>query len=162
MKIDKKNIIIGISSLVLGILLTLLIVYLTAPGIMLLEDQSVYNFDQSVERFKNKVKEMGWKIPMTHDMQKTMKKFNKDVRRVKIFELCHPGHAYKILSKDYERVVSSLMPCRVAIYEKSDGKVYVSRLNSGLMGKMMGGVIPKVMGIASKESEIMVNHILKK
>jgi uncharacterized protein (DUF302 family) len=54
------------------------------------------------------------------------------------------------------------MPCRVAIYEKSNGKVYVSRMNTGLMGKMMGGIIPEVMAVASRESEEMVAAIIKK
>ena len=110
---------------------------------MLLEDQSKFDFVESVDRFSNAVESHGWKISKVHDLKKTMKKFGNDVDQVKVFETCHPDHAFKVLAKDDERVVSSLMPCRVAIYEHSNGDVYASRLNSGLMGQMMDGVIPE-------------------
>lgn len=90
-----------------------------------------------------------------------MAKFGKEVNKVQVFELCHPDHAYKILSRDAERKVTSFMPCRVAIYEHSDKKVYVSRMNSGLMGKMMGGIIADVMTDASTESEAIISEIIK-
>jgi uncharacterized protein (DUF302 family) len=32
-----------------------------------------------------------------------------------------------------------MMPCSVAVYEKSDGKVYLSMMNIQLMGKMYKG-----------------------
>lgn len=28
--------------------------------------------------------------------------------------------------------ISAMMPCRVAVYEKADGKTYISRINPGL------------------------------
>ena len=158
---NKKTIISGVIGLIVGAFLMGIIVYNKAPSLMLLEDESKYGFEESVEKFKKGVKENGWKIPKVHDLQKTMAKYGKDVRKVQVFEICHPEHAYKILSRDGERVVTSLMPCRVAIYERSDGRVYVSRMNSGLMGKMMSGIIPEVMGQASRESEIITNAIIK-
>ncbi len=89
-----------------------------------------------------------------------MAKFGKTVKPVKVFELCHPDHAEKILKKGDERIVTSLMPCRVSIYEKNNGKVYVSRMNSGLMAKPMGGIIDEVMSAASKENEEILKAII--
>ena len=31
------------------------------------------------------------------------------------------------------------MPCTISVYEKSDGKTYISMMNLELMGKMYGG-----------------------
>jgi hypothetical protein len=31
------------------------------------------------------------------------------------------------------------------VYEKTDGKAYVSTMNAGLMGRMFGGTVAKVM-----------------
>ncbi len=157
----RKEIIFGIVGLVAGILLTSLFAYRAAPGMMLKEAESKYNFEQSVEVFEQTAYDMGWKIPTVHDMKETMANFGKDVNNAKVFELCHPEHAYEILKLDDERIVSSMMPCRVSIYEKSDGKVYVSWMNTSMMGNMMGGVIADVMGIASKESEQMISSIKK-
>ncbi len=158
----KKYLVGGGIGMVIGMLFLGLIMYNMAPGLMLIEDVSKYDdFDKTVEVFEQSVKDHGWKIPATHDLQKSMAKFGKEpIKAVKVFELCHPNHAYKILAKDNERIVSSLMPCRVAIYERSDGKVYISRMNSGLMASMMDGIIPEVMDDAAKENEVILKPIL--
>ncbi len=156
----KKDYLFGIIGMVFGIMLTGFFAYKAAPGMMLKEAESKYNFEQSVKLFEQTAKDMGWSVPTVHDLKKTMNNFGYDVNRAKVFELCHPDHAVRILERDDERIVSSMMPCRVSIYEKSDGKTYVSWMNTSLMGNMMGGVIADVMGIASKESETMVSAII--
>lgn len=157
----KQNILFLTGGLLTGIILTALLAYKSAPGMMLKEAESKYNFERSVEIFEQTALEMGWKIPTVHDMQETMKNFGKDVAQMKVFELCHPEHAYEILSRDKERIVSNMMPCRVSIYEKSDGNTYISWMNTSMMGNMMGGVIADVMGVASAESEKMISAIKK-
>lgn len=157
----KKEYIFAIAGLGIGIALTLFFAYKAAPGMMMKEAESKYDFERSVAVFEQTVHDMGWKIPIIHDLQETMHSFGKDVRSVKVFELCHPEHAYEILQLDNQRIVSSMMPCRVSIYEKSDGKTYVSWMNTAMMGNMMGGVIAKVMGEASADSEAMVSAIAK-
>jgi len=157
----KEYAIGGIAGIIVGVIMTVFTLYQMAPGMMMMEDvSSVQGFDSTVTRFEAAVAESGWKIPKVHDLQKTMKKFDKDVRAVKVFELCHPDHAGKILEKSDERIVSSLMPCRVAIYEKADGKVYVSRMNSSLMAGMMDGIIPVVMNEAAQDTEKILKSIL--
>ncbi|QEN08956.1 DUF302 domain-containing protein [Oceanispirochaeta crateris] len=47
---------------------------------------------------------LDWKIPAVHDLQTTMAKFDKDVKKVKIFELCHPDHAGEILAENDESI----------------------------------------------------------
>lgn len=158
MKNMMVNVLIG---LIVGVIATLLIIYTSAQSFMMKEVESKYSFEQSIEIFEESVNTQGWKIPAVHDMQKTMEKFGKDVQQAKVFELCHPEHAYEILSRDSERIVLSMMPCRIAIYEKSDGKTYVSWMNSKLIGGMMKGVVPKVMKAASQESDLMVAPLLK-
>ena len=155
----KKELLYGIAGLVAGILLTGVLAYKSAPGMMMKEAESRYDFTESVERFEQSVLSMGWRIPAVHDLQQTMRNNGKEVNQVKVFEICQPDHAYKILSLDRERIVSSMMPCRVSIYEKSDGKTYISWMNTRLMGNMMGGVIADVMGIATEESEAMIRTL---
>jgi uncharacterized protein (DUF302 family) len=80
-----------------------------------------------------------------------MKKHGFDVNSVQVISLCKPEHAYQILGNEEQRVVSGLMPCRVAVYEKN-GKTYISMLNSGLFSKLMGKKVGEVMGVATKEN----------
>jgi uncharacterized protein (DUF302 family) len=150
----------GGMGLLLGILLTVFAMYQMAPSIMMVEDELTMNFDEANAAYVKSVTDNGWKMAHIHDLQKTMLNFGKDVKAVKVYEICHPDLAGQILVKDDERIVASMMPCRVAIYERSDGKVYVSRMNTGLMGGMFGGIIPDVMAVASAESEKMLGAIL--
>ncbi|MEN8115522.1 MAG: DUF302 domain-containing protein [Bacteroidota bacterium] len=158
----KKSLVTGIIGFVLGVVIAFGVIYKAAPGMMLLENESQYaSFEETVTKFEQSVKDHEWKIPATHDLQKTMAKYGKDVKKVKVFELCHPDHAGKILLESEERIVSSLMPCRVAIYEKHDGKVYISRMNSGMMASTMEGVIPEVMDEAAKQNEEILEAVIK-
>ncbi len=158
---NKQSIIILVVGVVAGVLLTSLFAYRSAPGMMLKEAESKYDFEESVEVFEQTAMDMGWKIPTVHDMAETMDKNGYNVNSMKVFELCHPDHAYEILKLDEERIVSNMMPCRVSIYEKSDGKTYVSWMNTSMMGNMMGGVVAEVMGVASADSEKMIASIKK-
>ncbi len=157
----EKSVLIGIISFLAGVLITAFVIYAIAPKLMLIEDESKYGFEETVNKFESEVEKAGWKMPQVHDLQATLLKHGQDVKAVKVFELCHPDHAGRILEKDNERIVSSMMPCRVAVYEKSDGKVYVSRMNSSLMAGTLGKLINEVMTEAAAENEKMLATILK-
>lgn len=145
-----------------GALIILLIIFYVSPSLMFKENKSNYDFETTVTEFEKSVLAAGWKLPHVSDLQETMRKFGKDVKQVKVMEICHPDHAYKILSQDDERIVSSLMPCRVAIYERTDGNVYVSRMNSGLLAKPMNKLIRTTMSEAAGDIEkILEPHIIK-
>ncbi|MCK5147980.1 DUF302 domain-containing protein [bacterium] len=157
----KRDILFISGGFIGGLIITLIVIAAAVPGLMMIEHTSPYDFETAVSKFEASVKAEGWSLPHVHDLKKSMAKFGHDVRNVKVFELCHPDHASKILKLDDERIVSSLMPCRVAIYEKSDGKVYVSSMNTGLMSKMMGGIVPEVMADASKASDKIISAVLQ-
>lgn len=145
-----------------GIVIIFIVMFSSAQSLMLKEEVSKYNYEESVELFRKTALEHGWQIPTVHDMKLIMEKHNMgSVLPGIVFELCHPDHAYEILKRDAERIVMSMMPCRVAIYEKSDGKVYVSWMNTGLMGSMMKGVVPEVMKAASAESYAIISVLIK-
>jgi len=150
------GIIIG---LVAGIIVAFIAIYLTAPKIMFRETKVNTDFETTVSNVEKAVEDLGWKIPHVHDLQATMKNFGKDVRSVKVFEVCNPNYAYEILNKDEERIVSNMMPCRLAVYEKKDGSVYISRMNSGTMAKPMSKVIRTTMTDAARDVEVMIAEV---
>ncbi len=159
----KKGKLIGftLGAFVLGIAATMVIMWNSAADVMMIEDQSPYSFEETTSKLEASVKSHNWKIPAVHDLQKSMKKFGHDVEKVTVFELCQPDHAQRILSENNERIVSSLMPCRVAVYTKKDGKTYISRMNTSLMGGMMDGIVPEVMKVASAETEEIIETVLQ-
>ncbi|MBS2213428.1 DUF302 domain-containing protein [Carboxylicivirga mesophila] len=155
-----KQMIYVIIGLIVGALVMLFVVRSLAPKMMLVESQSMYSFEETLERLQAAVDEKGWKTPHVHDLQATMAKFNYDVNKVKVMEVCKPDIAQLILSKDDERIASTLMPCRISVYEKSDGNVYVSRLNSVKMGGLFGGIIKQAMDVAGNESEQIIQTVV--
>lgn len=158
----NKNLFVGgIAGLLVGLILTVGVLYSAAPGLMMIEDESKYGFDETVARFEQEVKAAGWKVAGIHDMQKVLEGYGYEVLGVKIYELCSSKYSAEILELDDERIVSPLMPCRIAIYEKSDGKTYITRMNSTLMARPFGGVINEVMQIAAQETEVILGKLIK-
>ncbi len=135
--------------------------FYSLPGLMMLEDETKYDFETTVQVFEDKVNEAGWSILVTHDMQETLKGHGHDVKSVKIFELCSSKYSAEILKLDDERIVSPLMPCRVAIYEKSNGKTYIARMDSELLARPFGGVINEVMQQAASEIEDVIVQVIR-
>jgi uncharacterized protein (DUF302 family) len=150
-----------IIGLIAGLMVGLLIAFLVSPSLMFKENRIDMEFDTAISKMEQVIESRGWKIPHVHDLKETMKKFGKDVRDVKVLEVCHPVHSYEILSRDDERVVSNMMPCRIAVYEKEDGSVWISRMNSGMVAKPMSKVIRKTMSAAAKDVEEIIAEVLK-
>lgn len=157
---NKMYLIAG-ASLVVGMLVMGLLIWNMAPRMMMVESESKYGFDQTLEAFKAEVDRAGWKVVGQHDMKATLANFGHDVLAVTIVEVCSAKYSAAILKLDAERIVSPLIPCRIAIYEKSNGNTYIGRMNSPLFGRMFGGVINTVMIEATAVTEEMIAKIIK-
>lgn len=127
---------------------------------LFLENESKYSFAETVDKLTVEIENQGWKLSAVHDLQETLSKFGTDVLAIKVFALCHPKHSSKILTRDDERIVSSLMPCRISVYEKSNGKTYISRVNTGLLAKSIGGIIEEVMLASTSDVEDILIPLL--
>jgi len=128
---------------------------------MLLENESKFSFDKTTELIQEKVLSSGWRVSHVHDLKETLKKSEIDVLPVKVIEVCRPFYSSKILKEDDYRIYSSLMPCRISVYEKSDGRVFISRMNSGEIAAAAGGVVYEAMNGAFAEMEAILNDLLK-
>ena len=126
-----------------------------------IENVSPTDFQSTVDRLSKEIESKSWKISNIYDLQKTMEKNGKIVLPIKVFSLCHPNHSSKILEKDSERIISSMMPCRVSVYEKYDGKTYISRMNSFIISSSFGGLIEEVMTDSAKEVEGIIERTLR-
>jgi len=149
------------NTLLLALILFTAITAKAQTNEMFLESESKFGFDETVKILTETITNGGWKISIVHDLKESMKKADKDVLPVKVFELCNPKHSYKLLAKDDERIYSSLMPCRFSVYEKSNGKVYISRMNNIMLSKQIGGLVEEVMTDASNETENFLNSVIK-
>ncbi|MCD6588385.1 MAG: DUF302 domain-containing protein [Candidatus Fermentibacteraceae bacterium] len=156
----KKNIIFGVCGLVLGIILTGLFGFLSAPSAMINESESSMSFDETVEQIIANAEELDWKVPATHEIHNSVARGGYDVDKVTVIELCNVDLAGEILTGDDNRIVSSMMPCRVAVYETSDGRVIISRMNTGLMSSVFGGKVREIMALATDQTEIIIGSLI--
>ena len=146
--------------LTLGVLLIAVVGFFSAPSMMIQEDDSRLSYDETIEMIQKSAKANNWKVPSVHKIDKAVAKAGHNVRPVTVIELCQPDHAAEILSEDDARVVTSMMPCRVSVYETEDGRVVVSRMNTNLVAKLFGGTVTRVMANASRDQEKILSAVL--
>ena len=158
----KKKIIAILISIISGAIAGALVVTLLVSPKMMLENESRYDFETTLTTVKQSTEAAGWSIPAVHDLQKSLAKAGKEVNQVKVFAICNPEHSVKILAGDEERIYSNMMPCRVSVYTKSDGKTYISRLNIPGMTKGMPQEVKSAMKAAYKDMENILSGIVIK
>jgi uncharacterized protein (DUF302 family) len=127
---------------------------------LIIEHSSSFNFNKTVELLIAKAKQKEWKVPAIHDLQQSLEKSGKSVKPVKVIEICKPEYSGKMLELNDERIISVMMPCRISVYEKDDGRTYVALINSGALSKDMPEIIAKTMKAASDEAFEIVNEVI--
>ncbi|MBT3244727.1 MAG: DUF302 domain-containing protein [Bacteroidetes bacterium] len=127
---------------------------------LMLENESKESFFDSINWIEKTMTDNDWKILDIHDLQNSMENNGYEVLPVKVFAVCQPHHAIKVLGKDDDRIVSAMMPCRISVYTKSDGKTYISRINTGMMADDFHGAMKELMVSTSEEIEEMLEPIL--
>jgi len=152
------QIVVGV---VIGFLVTAVVGWAMMPRMMLSVHQSRYpDVEQTCEALKAAIESAGWHCPAVRDMNKSM--VAQGVAHegpVRIVELCQAEYAHDVLKTNPE--VATLMPCAYGVYEGADGKVYISGMNVGLMGKMFGGKIAEVMGTkVAHDEEVILRQVI--
>lgn len=129
---------------------------------MLLVTESPKPFAQTVEAFKTEVKAAGWSILNYHNMAGVLSEKGYTLHPVLIFDVCSGRYSARILAKDEYRSISALMPCRVSIYQTSDGKVFISRMNAAAFAPMMPQEVAEIMTASAKEIEAIIAKVVAK
>ncbi|MBN2138439.1 MAG: DUF302 domain-containing protein [Sedimentisphaerales bacterium] len=152
----KALILSSSAGLAVGAVLCGVIIWTLMPSMMILTKESKLGFDETVAALEASIKANGWVVSNTIDMNQSMAKHGVEFKpRVKLVKLCKAEYAQSVLATD--RHISTMMPCTFGVWEGDDGKIYVSKMNMGLMAKMFGGNIAEVMGghVAEDEEKIL-------
>jgi uncharacterized protein (DUF302 family) len=116
-------------------------------------------FGTVVETFRNEVRAAGWTILNTTNMAGVLSGLGHTVHPVLIFDLCSGRYAAQILSRDEFRFISAFMPCRVSIYQTSDGRTFISRMNTRAFAPMMPRELAEVLVQSSNEIEAVIARV---
>jgi uncharacterized protein (DUF302 family) len=124
-----------------------------------IEQSSKFGFDRTVEILVAESERREWKVPAVHDLQQSLAKSGKEVKPVKVIEICKPAYSGQMLELNDERIMSVMMPCRISVYLKDDGITYVSLLNGSMMAAGQPATIASVMQAASDETFEIVKTV---
>lgn len=146
---------------VAGVAMTAVLTVVGMRSLMIVRKQSTKGFDETVAELEKQVKANGWSMPGVVDLTASMTKQGVDFKpRVKLIKLCKAEYAAEVLADN--RHLATLMPCTLAVYEGDDGGVYVSKMNTGLMGKVFGGTVARVMGgFVSRDEARMLESVVR-
>ena len=118
----------------------------------IIEHPGKYNFDKTVDLLVAEAERREWKVPFIHDLQQSLAKSGKTVKPVKVIEICKPDYSGQMLELSDERIMSVMMPCRISVYIKDDGKTYIALLDGAKMAAGQPENIASVMKAASDET----------
>jgi uncharacterized protein (DUF302 family) len=126
---------------------------------LVVEHPSRFEFGKTVDLLVAESERRDWKVPAVHDLQLSLAKSGKTVKPVKVIEICKPKYSGRMLELNDERIISVMMPCRISVYEKEDGKAYVSLINAGELASGLPANIAGVMKEASDETFEIVKSV---
>ena len=124
---------------------------------LICEYRSNYTFPETVKKVVEYAKsnENNWKVRASVCALPKPS----DGTNIAALKLCQGEYASEIVNDENSRRVSAMIPCMFAVYEKSDGKTYISRLNLSLLGSLLGGKTARVFNskIVPDQEEILKN-----
>jgi uncharacterized protein (DUF302 family) len=133
-----------------------------AGSLMFNEVQSPFGLEETVARIQHNVEEnpqlkaKGWALSGLRNPAKAVQTDGGNVLPVLMIEICSTKYSGPILKEDTVRFLSILMPCKISVYKKNDGKTYIATMNAGLMGKMFGPLVGETMGHVAEDQKLFL------
>jgi len=161
MKIRLTAVAFSIFGVLAGIIFSGITINLSAGRMMLKEMKSPYDYEKTVETIVNRVNSMEeWHIVTVYDMNKEVTEHGgKPIGKYSIIKYCSGKYASEMLMSDDRKPMGAMMPKAFAVYEKSDGQVYLATSNGAVMGKLFGGETETLIEKVSLEVEDMLRFM---
>lgn len=161
MKIRIVALVFTVFGILLGVILTGITINSSAGRMMIKEMKSPYDYGKTVETIVDRVNSMpGWHTVTVYDMNnEVVEHGGAPIGKYSIIKYCSGEDASNMLSADSRKPVGAMMPKAFAVYEKSDGQVYVATSNGAVMGKLFGGETEVLIEKVSLEVEEMLRFM---
>jgi uncharacterized protein (DUF302 family) len=142
-----------------GIVVVALLVYNFAGSLMFREIPSPFSVEETVARIQQNIQNAGngWSLSGLRNAAKPIEADGGNVLPVLMIEACSTKYSGPILKDDSIRFLSNLMPCKISVYKKSDGKTYIGMMNAKLIGSLFGSMVGEIMGhVAADQARFIV------
>jgi len=144
---------------VAGIALVGIVALNIMDQMMFKEHLSPFGFEETIARIQHNIadspelKAKGWALSGLRNPAKAVQADGSNVLPVQMIEVCSTKYSGPILKEDTVRFLSILMPCKISVYKKQDGKTYIGTMNAGLMGKFFGPVVSPIMSKVAEDQK---------
>ena len=144
-----------LGGIVAGMVFTGVLAWNMAGSLMFNEHVSPFGMEETVARIQHNIQDTGkgWALSGLRNPAKAVQNDGGNVLPVMMIEACSTKYSGPILKDDSVRFLSILMPCKITVYKKNDGKVYIGNMNAGLMGKMFGPLVGDIMGQVAEDQK---------
>jgi uncharacterized protein (DUF302 family) len=161
MKTNVVAIVSVIIGFLIGIIFSGILLSVSSGEMMVKEFKSPYEFNKTVDLITQRINAKdGWHVTGVIDQNKeVLANGGFEIGNYKIIKYCHGGYSARMLMADERKKIGNMMPKSFAVYEKSDGQVFISSMNGGIMGKLFGGEVEKIIEEVSLEVEDMMRFI---
>ncbi len=154
----KTKLIITVSlifGIIIGVIFSGVFLSVSTGKMLVKEIKSPYDFDKTVTVLTKRINDKdGWHVTDVLDQNSEVIKSNaKPIGNFKIVKYCHGGYSSEMLIDDSRKKIGNMMPKSFAVYEKSDGQVFISTMNGAVMGKLFGGEVERIIEQVSLEIE---------
>ena len=119
---------------------------------MLYEIESTKTIDQVCQDLEKAVVEHKFGVMAIHNLKETMKKKGVDFEKeCRIFEVCNPHQAKRVLEKNME--VSTALPCRISVFTEG-GKIKLATLKPTALISLFN--TPELQPVAEEVEETLI------
>jgi uncharacterized protein (DUF302 family) len=155
MKTKLAAIIFLVFGILVGVIITGISLNLSAGQMMVKEMKSPYDFEKTVETIVERINnKQGWHVVTVIEQDKEVQLHGgKAIGKFNIIQYCSGKYSSEMLKADNRKSMGAMLPKNLAVYEKSDGQVYVSSSNGAVMGKLFGGDTGEIVEKVSLEVE---------
>jgi uncharacterized protein (DUF302 family) len=124
---------------------------------MMAEKKSRLGFKETVAALQESARKHGWEVGPVVDMQDAMLKAgHKNARPFTMMALCKRDLAENLLKAQAAQRAMPFAPCRISVFEGTDGKVYIAKANTEFMAQMATPVFePLLKRIAEEEATLL-------
>jgi len=136
-----------IASFVLGTLVVIAGIWNFGGSLAFSEVESPFGVEETVARIQQNIQNAGngWSLSGLRNAAKPIENEGGNALPVLMIEACTTKYSGPILKNDATRFLSILMPCKISVYKKTDGKVYIGLMNARLIGRLFGSEVGALM-----------------
>jgi uncharacterized protein (DUF302 family) len=142
-----------------GVIAVAVLAYSMMGSLMFNERVSPFGLEETVARIQQNIEATGkgWALAGLRNPAAAVKADGGNALPVLMIEACSTKYSGPILNEDSVKFLSILMPCKISVYKKNDGKIYIGTMNAGLMGQMFGPLVGDVMKqVAADQQKFLV------